>query len=172
MVNPRCERVWPTATRRIDMEASSKEKEFIRSQHAKEKEWISFDEGRICPSRIEVSNRAGMTDKREKSVVKQKVKEERMKEERMTEQRILVLKKKKEAGARIAYCFLCQAWQYCSEWLHVPKGDKVMAVKSSKKTERQSERRQRLEKREGTDADGCVFCIAFFGGSLFMESYW
>ena len=28
------------------------------------------------------------------------------------------------------------------QWLHVPKGDKVMAVKSSKKTERQSERRQ------------------------------
>ena len=39
-----------------------------------------------------------MTDKREKSLVKQKVKEERM-----TEQRILVLKKKKEARAWIAF---------------------------------------------------------------------
>ena len=80
------------------MEASSKEKEFIQSQNEKETEWISFDAGRICQSRIEVSDRADMTDKREKSLVKQKVKEERM-----TEQRILVLKKKKEARAWIAF---------------------------------------------------------------------
>ena len=48
-----------------------------------------------------------MTDKREKSLVKQKVKEERM-----TEQRIGL---EEEKGSQGLDCFSCQARQYCSD---------------------------------------------------------